>query len=291
MAFNDMFVLRREIQRSLLGRVYLVWRVDSDGDDGYRATKISKVIPGLEKAGIYESVVTEREVLTKLRDEYPHRNLLCLSPEDEQFVTPELYYITMPFASNGDLFTYFKTHQFSFANALVYSTQIMLGLRHLHEKVGYAHNDMSLENVLVFDDVVKISDYGLSMALGEPWPADRKKGGKMPYQAPEIYTGTQKRCARAADVFSLGCIVFMLVYQSPPFERPDPIDARFEAIQRGTLAGVLDGWGALEAAPASFAKLMERMLHANPEERVSLDSVMQDEIFKPIVHRYDPDRQ
>jgi serine/threonine-protein kinase len=62
--------------------------------------------------------------------------------------------------------------------------------QHLVEgrKVGIQHCDVSPSNLLLFGEVVKVSDFGLAAALSSPLQAHRP-AGKTDYAAPEVFQG------------------------------------------------------------------------------------------------------
>ncbi len=56
------------------------------------------------------------------------------------------------------------------------------------QRVGFQHCDIKPSNLLLFDDVVKVSDYGLSTATGAMMKPHRRVG-TLHYAAPEIFQG------------------------------------------------------------------------------------------------------
>jgi serine/threonine protein kinase len=127
--------------------------------------------------------------------------------------------ITMEYASNGDLGNVLRSKKRKMPEALART----LFLRIL-DAVGYlhtnkcAHLDLKLENILVDDNYdVKIADFDVSQ-----WIYDEKLIGRGSScsRAPEVKFGTAKDFI-AADIYSLGVILFMLVTCTHPYIEPD----------------------------------------------------------------------
>jgi len=61
--------------------------------------------------------------------------------------------------------------------------------------------------------------------------------GKFLYMAPEVFRG-EKYCPKAADVYSLGVMLFMLLTGVPPYTTPESSDQRFHMLSDGSHQGV-----------------------------------------------------
>jgi len=144
-------------------------------------------------------------------------------------------------------------------------------LDHLHSRLGFAHNDVSLENILLTKTGSPVlCDFGLAHPLGRPWDIRRRFSGKLPYKAPEIHLGTISRSTAEADVFSLGVTLFILLVGIPPFDLPDPRrDQRYAYIQQGRLGELLQLWGKTDL-PATVIELMHQMMAHEPQRRITL---------------------
>lgn len=132
---------------------------------------------------------------------------------------------------------------------------VLRGVHHMHANF-VAHLDISPENVLLFlpegaagrksgklnKAVAKLCDFGMAKVSpggGSPWLLDgaTSQPGKSRYMAPEIYA-REKYCPFAADIFSLGVVLFVLLTGLAPFCVPAQSDARFAAIYRGGEAAI-----------------------------------------------------
>ena len=92
--------------------------------------------------------------------------------------------------------------------------------------------DFKLENILIGDDeLLKICDFGFACSVDE---LIRKKIGTEGYIAPEVhnvkdylpYTGI------TADIFSLGIVMFMLAFGTPPIHMATNNDPNYRILKR-----------------------------------------------------------
>jgi len=106
----------------------------------------------------------------------------------------------------------------------LYTRQIVQGLKYLHSK-GIVHRDLKCENVLVDSKGnVKLADLGssvLNVSLVDKSNAHQiaelsgPSKGSFLWSAPEIFTG--EAYGRRVDIWSLGCTVFEMATNKPPW--------------------------------------------------------------------------
>lgn len=204
----------------------------------------------------------------------------------------EYLYSFMPFCSEGELFAFVKKDgHFSEPVARYWFKQILDGLGHL-QRMGICHRDLSLENILVDKRTqTLIIDFG--MCLRVPFGADdgsvvderagalrrllkpQGRCGKPNYISPEVLQNTEPFDGYAIDVWAAGIILFIMLVGLPPFEWAHPDDPRYRMITKGGLMTMLQKWN----RPISEAAgdLLQRMLRADPRDRLSLTEVIDHE--------------
>lgn len=97
-------------------------------------------------------------------------------------------------------------------------------------KVGYAHLDIKLDNILVGNDFKpKLCDFGFARRTDKQI---FKKYGTEGFMAPEVLTKDRYDTYEGipADIFSLGVLLFVMYFGQPPFNKADERNDRFYSL-------------------------------------------------------------
>jgi 5'-AMP-activated protein kinase, catalytic alpha subunit len=135
--------------------------------------------------------------------------------------TDQHFFIFMELCERGSLRQYVdaKGGRLDEAEARAIFRQIVAAIEHCHKR-GVIHRDIKPDNVLLTADmVVKVADFGLAAMLDNSDALLRTQVGTLSYVAPEILAG-KKYSGAAADVWSLGVLLFVLVAGKLPFDDP-----------------------------------------------------------------------
>jgi serine/threonine protein kinase len=110
-------------------------------------------------------------------------------------------------------------------------------VQHAHEN-GILHRDLKPSNILLTTDEAgilepKITDFGLAKVLdrGESLTRTGAVVGTPSYMAPEQATG-RKDLLPAADVYSLGAILYEMLTGRPPFRAAHPVDTLLMVLEQ-----------------------------------------------------------
>ncbi|XP_021897626.1 mitogen-activated protein kinase kinase kinase 18 [Carica papaya] len=143
-----------------------------------------------------------------------------------------LYNLFLEYAKGGSLSDRLKKSGSGLPESDVrrYTRAILKGLRHIHAK-GFAHCDVKLDNILMFDDgKIKIADFGLAKKTEQEQSHRHQENedssdsgvtirGTPLYMAPESVNDNEYDSP--ADIWALGCAVAEMVTSKPAWKCED----------------------------------------------------------------------
>ena len=176
---------------------------------------------------------------------------------------------------------------------------IIDGLHEIHLK-GFIHRDLKPDNIIVVHDVVKISDFGLTVheSIYYDKPPNSYSACTLWYRSPELLLEETPN-NKSLDVWSLGCIIAELLIGEPLLPGDSEIDQLFKTFQMFGTANN-SNWENIESNSnwkTSFPKwdnvgkfmellnkqshklephqyeLLIRMFEYNPKKRITIDEI------------------
>ncbi|CAP23721.2 Protein CBR-TWK-5 [Caenorhabditis briggsae] len=137
-----------------------------------------------------------------------------------QYEAQNMIFLTMEYGSQGDLLRYVQDNGgIDERRAGQFMSQLMRGLQYMHSK-QIAHRDIKLENIILFDNCVKLSDFGFVRQVDNQTLSLTFCGSKS-YSAPELLRGIGYN-PFLSDVWSLGVVGFVMVTNRMPFDEKKP---------------------------------------------------------------------
>ncbi|CAF0784255.1 unnamed protein product [Adineta steineri] len=147
--------------------------------------------------------------------------------------TKSLTLIVMEYASNGDLLDYInKTTRLQELVAKRMFRELCDAIYYIHFR-NICHRDLKCENLLLDNHLrIKLADFGFSRYCVDPSPIDNRKNtiekkilsrtfcGSAAYAAPEILRG-QEYNPKLYDIWSAGCVLYIMIYSKMPFDDSD----------------------------------------------------------------------
>ena len=164
-------------------------------------------------------VANEVNVLKSLGN-HPSIVSLHFSFTDEQFI-----YLAFDLHAGGDLRHHMACNQFSERKAAFVMICISSALHHCHER-GILHRDVKPENIILdAEGYAYLTDFGCSfISASSPKSGDLlcySTSGTRQYLAPEVFTDLHRHGVEA-DFWSLGIILFEMLYSHRPFAKHCP---------------------------------------------------------------------
>jgi serine/threonine protein kinase len=269
-------------KNSLYGSVHRGWTLQRDGDMLFRSSdrfdiaikKFSKL--SMRHDARADDPLQEFAALQHIGDSHPNvmGQIACIEDSHN-------YYSIMTFCKGGELCSKIMgdgpedevrgRHLFR---------QLLDGLQYIHSK-GVFHRDISLENILVDDnDHLVIIDFGMCLLCPNdpqnitsyPYllPSCPAKG-KRSYMAPEIVSQEDPFDAFAADIWSLGITLFVMLTSKFIVTHASPLCKLFRHVRAGRLKDMIAHWQINLSSPAQ--DLLHHMICANPEERWTIEQI------------------
>jgi len=183
-----------------------------------------------------QSFRAERAMLAGL--EHPHivRMFECFQESRALFLVLEI-------CQGGELYSRLVTRARECGSGGLDEPLCKVLFRQMLHAVGYlharhiVHRDIKTENFLLFGapgtreaDTLKLCDFGTAARLNEQRPRSMENIGTLSYTAPEVYAN--KGAALAADNWSLGVVLYVMITGTNPFRVPGRKVDREETVRR-----------------------------------------------------------
>jgi serine/threonine protein kinase len=181
------------------------------------------------------------------------------------FVQPDTFYVVQVYAQGGDVFDRLSQRAtYTEKDAKDLCKRLLETMRDMHKR-GFAHRDLKPENLLLKDTVddalILVADFGFAKRVPEGGLTTRC--GTPAFVAPEIVLGTPY--TQAADMWSVGVCLFMLLGGYPPFQDAEH-RGLFRKIRAADYVFHETYW---EHVSIEAKQVVSNLLVVNPEHRMT----------------------
>jgi len=218
----------------------------------------SKFIGTEHEEEMFTDMRAEVEVMRSLE----HENIIKLY---NVYETKFELYLVQELCTGGELFDKItELGTYSEADAAGVLMQIFKGVSHMHAK-GIAHCDLKPDNFLFHESgKLKIIDFGMSKRVPRGYRTSLSALCGTPYYtAPEVIKGEYHR---AADCWSIGVVMFVMLFGYPPFYAdPQKYGKRenemiYKKIKKGFIPQVKQGYGRHFPADIAASELARNLI-------------------------------
>jgi calcium/calmodulin-dependent protein kinase I len=221
---------------------------------------LRKDLPPSDDAAIYDEVA----ILSSLY--HPH-----IVPIMDFFEEKDCYFIVMELMSGGDLFDRIgKKKSYSEADARDLVVKMLKAVAFCHRR-KIAHCDMKPKNLLLMsednDSFIKLADFGFAARVHQPKSLTKQCGTPF-FVAPEILT--RKPYDQQSDMWSVGCIVFLLLSGNLPFLGRSQKEL-FRKIVAGKYEFNEEDW---QNISDDAKDMVSNLLVLNPDKRLTADQAL-----------------
>ena len=193
------------------------------------------------------------------------------------FSNEEVKFAIFEYLPNGELFNYIKIPEIGFNEEI--SRKIFSDLLDAVEtchKSGICHCDIKLENILLTEDFkIKLIDFGFSKNINDGLIYENI--GTSSYISPEVFQSATKGFDGIKnDIFSMGVILFILIFGFFPFDNATFADNRYKYIINDKFD---EFWKLIPfdeidvSISNNFKDLFERLVCYDPKGRLSLNEI------------------
>ncbi|XP_069124793.1 testis-specific serine/threonine-protein kinase 6-like [Argopecten irradians] len=200
-----------------------------------------------------------------------HRNAINIH---EIIQNEGIVFMIMDYAVQGDLLTLIRQNgSMSDIEARKMFSEIAHGVKYLHEN-GISHRDIKCENIFLMKDRTPvIGDFGFAKRVrlvdGKPCPST-SFCGSMAYASPQLLFN-QPYDAKINDIWSLGCVLYIMMCATMPFD-----DMRLALMRRTrVIEKVLFPVRVLDKLHADCKNLIYSMLEADTDLRLKIEEVLE----------------
>ncbi|KAK9695701.1 serine/threonine protein kinase [Basidiobolus ranarum] len=180
-----------------------------------------------------------------------------------------------------DLFNVINNNDLTQKEINTYFSELMHGLAYLHHR-GVAHRDLKLENLCVDQKgTLKIIDFGCAFIFLDPLSEENRAKasgliGSDPYIAPEVFSGDSYDAAKT-DIWSAAIIYLCMILKKFPWDVAKDTESNYMLYQQ-----YRDNEDFFVHLPKESFPLIRKMLDPNPETRITVNEVFEDDWFKSL---------
>lgn len=268
--FSD-YELEEEIARGGMGVVYKARQISLN-----RTVALKMILAGsFSSPAMIARFQTEAESAARL----DHPGIV---PIYEINVRDGLPYFSMRLVEGGTLANAMAREKFTPIRAARLIIRVARAVHHAHQR-GILHRDLKPRNILLESTGEPlVADFGLAKILDQDSSLTQSVAilGTPNYMAPEQAAGNAKQLSTAADVYSLGAILYELLTGVAPFQGATPADT----LRRVLSSEPIRPRQLNSAVDRDLETLCLKCLEKDPQARLNSAESLADELERWLAH-------
>ncbi|XP_061396966.1 dual specificity protein kinase TTK [Musca vetustissima] len=268
---NSDYIIMQKLGCGGSSSVYLAKRADNDKECAL------KVVDLQGDPAVVEGYLNETKLLAKLQG-----NVCVVSLYEYQLLRKESKLFLVMEKGDSDLHKILQSYTTNLPLYVLtnFVYQMLQAVNYIHQN-GVIHSDLKPANFLMVNGRLKLIDFGIAsnIAIDSTSIIKFSQAGTFNYISPEALTDTSTgsspmrsnqpkiKISTKSDVWSLGCILYLLLYKKTPFGHIKNLCAKISAICSPTQNiefGPLPPY-----YPAMLVHMAKNCLQHNPKQRPS----------------------
>lgn len=277
------YQLLEEISASVMGTVYRAQRAD----ERYQQQVAIKFLATSGDPNKHQLFIQERRLLAELE----HPNITRILDAGEFNGAP---YVVMEWVNRINILDYCRQQQLSLNIRLQLFATICQAIQYAHQHL-IVHGDIKPQNILVNNDgEPKLLDFGIAHRLNDESVIEHhNKLFTTGYASPEQLQ--EQVISTASDIFSLGMLLFEMVYLQHPFPITDSLEQWKHQLLNDTPISIntaqLDALAIRRDWRLDLHSICHCALQKQPGQRYNSAQALADDIHSLISHRPVKSRQ